>query len=56
MQQSQDKVIQVAPAPSEETIVGGSGATATKAGMEPGSLVTPGRKAPRTMEEITSGI
>ena len=56
MQQSQDKVIQGAPGPSEETIVGGSGATATKAGMEPGSLATPGKKVPRTMEEITSGI
>lgn len=56
MWQSQGKVIQVAPGASEGMIVGGSGAVATKAGMEPGSLVIPDQKGPRTMEEITSGI
>lgn len=38
--------MQGVPGPSEETIVGGGGAIATKAGIEPGSLVTPDRKWP----------
>jgi len=56
VQQSQNKVMQVVPGPSEETVVGGSGAIATKAGIEPGSLVTPDKKVARTREEVTWGI
>ena len=53
VQQSRNKVMQVVPGPSEETIVGGSGAIATKADIEPGSLVTPDKKVARTREEVT---
>ena len=45
--------MQGVPGPSEETIVGGGGAIATKAGIEPGFLVTPDKKVARTREEVS---
>lgn len=48
--------MQGVPGLSEETIVGGGGAIATKAGIEPGFLVTPDKKVARTREEVSWGI